>query len=121
VKFKDADLIGIPLRIVIGGKGLKEGVIELKPRASKEVQKIAVADAPAKVAAAGHLPSLSSGDGMGLGGICLPQQWVEVDFSVTSSIYPSRWQDWFADADTEAEKGVRVFPYYYWWFSLHLL
>ena len=50
VKFKDADLIGIPLRIVIGGKGLKEGVIELKPRASKEVQKIAVADAPAKVA-----------------------------------------------------------------------
>jgi prolyl-tRNA synthetase len=50
VKFKDADLIGIPLRIVIGGKGLKDGVIELKPRASKEVQKIAVADAPARLA-----------------------------------------------------------------------
>jgi prolyl-tRNA synthetase len=32
VKFKDADLIGIPLRLTIGGKGLKEGIIELKWR-----------------------------------------------------------------------------------------
>lgn len=31
-KFKDADLIGIPLRIVIGGKGLKEGQVEIKWR-----------------------------------------------------------------------------------------
>jgi len=30
VKFKDADLIGLPLRITIGGRGLKEGVIEMK-------------------------------------------------------------------------------------------
>ena len=49
VKFKDADLIGIPLRVVIGGKGLQAGVVEVKPRASKEVQKIAVADAAAKL------------------------------------------------------------------------
>ena len=65
------------------------------------------------MAAAGHLASLISGDEMKLGGICLPKQWVEVDFSVTSSIYPSRWQDWFADTDTEAEKGARVFSFYY--------
>ena len=33
VKFKDADLIGIPLRVVVGAKGLKEGAVELKHRA----------------------------------------------------------------------------------------
>jgi prolyl-tRNA synthetase len=32
VKFKDADLIGIPLRVVIGGKGLKNGQVEVKWR-----------------------------------------------------------------------------------------
>lgn len=32
VKFKDADLIGIPLRVVIGERGLKEGTIEVKWR-----------------------------------------------------------------------------------------
>jgi len=51
VKFKDADLIGIPLRLTIGGKGLKEGVIELKWRAQKEVAKIPLAEAAARVAA----------------------------------------------------------------------
>jgi len=32
VKFKDADLIGIPLRVTIGGKGLASGNVELKAR-----------------------------------------------------------------------------------------
>ena len=32
-------------RVVIGGKGLKDGIVEVKPRASKEVQKIAVGEA----------------------------------------------------------------------------
>ena len=49
VKFKDADLIGIPLRLTIGGKGLKEGVIELKWRSSKDVAKVPVAEAEARV------------------------------------------------------------------------
>ncbi len=31
-KFKDSDLIGIPLRVVIGERGLKDGTIELKWR-----------------------------------------------------------------------------------------
>lgn len=52
VKFKDADLIGIPLRLTVGGKGLKEGVIELKWRAQKDVAKVPVAEAEARVAAA---------------------------------------------------------------------
>ncbi len=52
VKFKDADLIGIPLRLTVGGKGLKEGVIELKWRSQKDVAKVPVADAEVRVAAA---------------------------------------------------------------------
>ena len=52
VKFKDADLIGIPLRITIGAKGLKDGIIELKARTSKDVQKILLAEAEARISAA---------------------------------------------------------------------
>lgn len=51
VKFKDADLIGIPLRLTIGGKGLKEGIIELKWRAQKDVAKVPVAEAEARIEA----------------------------------------------------------------------
>jgi len=52
VKFKDADLIGIPLRVTIGGRGLKEGVIELKARASDQVEKVPVAEAATRLAEA---------------------------------------------------------------------
>ena len=52
VKFKDADLIGIPLRITIGAKGLKEGIVELKWRSSKDVSKIPVAEIEARLSAA---------------------------------------------------------------------
>ena len=45
VKFKDADLIGIPLRVNFGGKGLKEGVVELKWRTSAESERVSLADA----------------------------------------------------------------------------
>jgi len=38
VKFKDADLIGYPLRIVIGPKTLQEGVLEVKARRTGEVR-----------------------------------------------------------------------------------
>jgi len=39
-KFKDADLVGIPLRVVIGGKGLQEGSVEVKWRWQKEAAKV---------------------------------------------------------------------------------
>ena len=52
VKFKDADLIGIPLRLTIGGRGLKEGVIELKWRKGAGVTKIPLPEAEAQVVAA---------------------------------------------------------------------
>jgi prolyl-tRNA synthetase len=48
-KFKDADLIGIPLRIVVGGKNLAEGKVELKHRRSGEVELLPPAEAVAKV------------------------------------------------------------------------
>jgi len=35
VKFMDADLIGLPLRLTVGGRGLKKGGVELKHRAAE--------------------------------------------------------------------------------------
>jgi prolyl-tRNA synthetase len=48
VKFKDADLIGIPLRVVIGGKGLAAGTIEVSLRRDKQKLPVPVAEAVAK-------------------------------------------------------------------------
>lgn len=39
VKFKDADLLGFPLRLTISTKGLKEGIVELRDRRTKKVTK----------------------------------------------------------------------------------
>ncbi|MFZ5494867.1 MAG: proline--tRNA ligase [Verrucomicrobiota bacterium] len=50
VKFKDADLLGLPLRLTVGGKGLKEGIFELKWRKAREVRKVPVAEAERAVA-----------------------------------------------------------------------
>jgi prolyl-tRNA synthetase len=44
VKFKDADLIGIPRQIVIGERGLKESKIELKNRHSGDSRPISTRD-----------------------------------------------------------------------------
>jgi prolyl-tRNA synthetase len=40
VKFKDADIIGVPLRITIGAKKLATGIAEIKIRRSGEVSDI---------------------------------------------------------------------------------
>jgi prolyl-tRNA synthetase len=45
VKFKDADLIGIPFRLAIGKKGVAEGVVELKRRNGTEVRKLKIDEA----------------------------------------------------------------------------
>ncbi len=50
-KFKDADLIGIPLRLAVGKKSLAEGKVELKPRRAKQAELIPAGDAAAIVAA----------------------------------------------------------------------
>ncbi|MEN6467424.1 MAG: proline--tRNA ligase [Smithella sp.] len=49
VKFKDADLIGIPLRIVVGPKNLKQGQVELKMRRTGESRLYATQDIVSEV------------------------------------------------------------------------
>ena len=51
-KFKDADLLGFPLRLIVGAKGLKDGIVELRDRRTKEVVKLKPEAAVAEVAAA---------------------------------------------------------------------
>ena len=51
VKFKDADLIGIPLRVVVGPKGLSRGKVEMKPRGSQEVSLLDTSRAAEEIAA----------------------------------------------------------------------
>lgn len=41
VKFKDADLLGLPLRVNIGARGLSAGELELVERKSKKTEKVA--------------------------------------------------------------------------------
>ena len=43
VKFKDADLMGCPIRVVVG-KGLATGVVEVKQRGTDVVETVALAD-----------------------------------------------------------------------------
>lgn len=42
VKFKDADLIGIPTHIILGERNLKEGLIEIKDRRTKKAEKVRI-------------------------------------------------------------------------------
>lgn len=42
VKFKDADLIGIPVRITVGPKALQENQVEVKKRWENEIQHVAI-------------------------------------------------------------------------------
>ena len=46
VKFNDADLIGLPLRVTVGEKNLKEGMVELKMRKSTENQLVSATELP---------------------------------------------------------------------------
>jgi prolyl-tRNA synthetase len=45
VKFKDADLIGFPIRVNVGGRALKEGKVEVVLRRDKSVRLVPVAEA----------------------------------------------------------------------------
>ena len=47
VKFNDADLLGAPLRITIGARGLKQGQVELKLRRDPEAASVPLGDAVA--------------------------------------------------------------------------
>ena len=51
VKFKDADLVGLPYRIAVGKKGVAEGMVELKARRGTEVLKVKIDEVVAMVSA----------------------------------------------------------------------
>ena len=42
VKFKDADLVGVPYRVLVSNRNLKEGVVEIKARSNPDAVKIPV-------------------------------------------------------------------------------
>ncbi len=50
-KFKDADLIGMPVRVTIGPRGLKQGKVEIRTRRGGEELEVAAAEAAEAVAA----------------------------------------------------------------------
>ena len=50
VKFKDADLIGVPYRITVGPKGLKDGKVELVRRKTRQARPIDMQKAAKSVA-----------------------------------------------------------------------
>lgn len=49
VKFKDADLIGVPRQVVIGERNLKEGLVEIKDRKTREAVKVSPGEVRDKV------------------------------------------------------------------------
>jgi prolyl-tRNA synthetase len=49
VKFRDAELTGIPLRVTVGKRGLAEGTVEVTTRETGETVKVAVGEAVAHV------------------------------------------------------------------------
>jgi prolyl-tRNA synthetase len=61
-KFKDADLIGIPLRVAIGKRSLKDGKLEVKWRREKEPLAV-----PIEIAAE-HIASLVADEKTSLAG-----------------------------------------------------
>ncbi|MDE2824888.1 MAG: His/Gly/Thr/Pro-type tRNA ligase C-terminal domain-containing protein, partial [Gemmatimonadota bacterium] len=44
VKFNDADLMGIPVRLTVGRRGVEKGVVELKIRRSGEMKDVPLGD-----------------------------------------------------------------------------
>lgn len=49
IKFKDADLLGMPVRVVIGAKGLQDNEVEVVIRKTKAMKKVAAQDLTAQV------------------------------------------------------------------------
>ena len=49
IKFKDADLIGIPVRVTVGKKSVVEGNVEVKLRAEPQSEKTPIGEAPRRV------------------------------------------------------------------------
>ncbi len=50
VKFKDADLIGIPTKIIIGSKNAKKDIVEVKDRKTGKIEQLPIKDLKARFA-----------------------------------------------------------------------
>jgi prolyl-tRNA synthetase len=55
IKFMDADLLGIPLRVTVGTRGVKNGEVEVKMRAGKEPRSVSIPDAAGFIMKQVHL------------------------------------------------------------------
>ena len=51
VRFADADLIGAPVRVTVGKRTVSDGTVDVRQRRTGESETIALADAPARIAA----------------------------------------------------------------------
>jgi prolyl-tRNA synthetase len=51
VKFNDADLIGLPVRVVVSPRNLKEGVVEIKARDADDPIKVPQTEATNRIKA----------------------------------------------------------------------
>ncbi|MCL2060022.1 MAG: proline--tRNA ligase [Oscillospiraceae bacterium] len=51
VMFSDADLLGVPIRVIMSPRNIKEGVCEITARDKSFTHRIALADAPAAISA----------------------------------------------------------------------
>ncbi|MBF6600944.1 MAG: proline--tRNA ligase [Dehalococcoidia bacterium] len=51
VKFNDADLLGMPLRVTVSPRSIESGGAELKHRSGKDAEVVALADVPARAGA----------------------------------------------------------------------
>ena len=56
IKFKDADLIGIPMRVTVGRNAVKDGLVDIKWRKTGEQVQVTINEAAAKILEA--LPNL---------------------------------------------------------------
>ena len=65
VKFKDADLIRMPLRLTVGAKGLRDGLVELQDVHTKAVERVKPEDILSAVTAARERLLADVTDGVG--------------------------------------------------------
>ena len=49
IKFKDADLLGMPTRLTLGPRSLEKGGVEVRDRTSGEVNVVAIAEVAAAI------------------------------------------------------------------------
>jgi len=119
-KFKDADLIGIPLRVVVGERGLKDGTVEMKWRAQGEPKLIPAASATQLILAeidevrvvldansdffrAGNLEIISKGQvAMTLPGVPEPEGFRHAILNACNAWVPNRKRGPFVAASAKA-------------------